>query len=161
MEDNSTETKCVICLNNIDLSDKENYKLECGHTYHTKCIISWFRTASSSGRCPMCNDNNTDDNLQYLSWYNRDYVLDRFKVIKNTNKKNHSEKLKKELDKVKKLEDELKDYISEKKEFYKKDEIKEFIKQDKKYKNMSWKKKQKILKQQTKIVAQFPLITSF
>tara|TARA_Y100001958_G_scaffold139490_1_gene113412 strand:- start:307 stop:819 length:513 start_codon:yes stop_codon:yes gene_type:complete len=160
-EDNSTENKCIICLSNIDLTDTENYKLECGHIYHTKCIISWFRTATSSGRCPMCNDNNIDDNLQYLSWYNRDYVLDRFRVIKNTNKKNHSNKLKKELDKVKKLEDELKDFNLERKDFYKKDETKEFIKQDKKYKNMSWKKQQKILKQKTKIVAQFPLITSF
>jgi hypothetical protein len=109
----------------------------------------------------MCNDSITDDNLQNLSWYNRDYVIDRFKVIKNTNKKNHPDKLKKELEKVKKLEDELKYHILEKKEFYKKDEIKEYIKQDRKYKNMSWKKQQKILKQKTKIVAQFPLITSF
>lgn len=161
MEDNSTEEKCVICLNDIDLSDTENYKLDCSHTYHTKCIVSWFRTATSSGRCPMCNDNNTNDNLQYLSWYNRNYVLDRFKVIKNVNKKNHPEKLKKELEKVKKLEDELKDFNSERKEFYKKDEIKEYIKQDKKYKKLSWKKQEKILKQKTKIVAQFPLITSF
>lgn len=161
MEDDSIENKCVICLNNINISDKENYKLECNHIYHTKCIMNWFRTASSSGRCPMCNDNNTDNNLQYLSWYNRDFVLDRFKVIKNTNKKNHSEKLKKELNKVKILEDELKTFNFERREFYKNDVIKEYMKQEKKYKSMSWKKKQKILKQQTKIVARFPLITSF
>ena len=33
---------CSICLDNLD--KEQNYKLpECGHTYHTNCIMQWVR----------------------------------------------------------------------------------------------------------------------
>ena len=160
MEHNSIDS-CCICLNNIDLSDKTTYKLDCNHLFHTECIINWFRSDLSSGRCPICNNNNISENLEYLSWYNRNYVIDRFNIIKSANKKNPPLKLKKELEKLKKLEDQFKDYNIEKKQFYKEETVKEYIKQDKKYKDLSWKNKNKIIKQKTKIVALFPLVTGF
>ena len=45
---------CMICRE--ELSNAPVYKLpECGHQYHTHCIISWFRNGDS--RCPYCGNN--------------------------------------------------------------------------------------------------------
>jgi hypothetical protein len=54
------EVDCAICMNSItnEVAANENgitahYKLpECGHIFHTNCIISWFRQGSNL--CPMC-----------------------------------------------------------------------------------------------------------
>lgn len=44
---------CMICRE--ELSEAPVYKLpECGHQYHTHCIISWFRNGDS--RCPYCGN---------------------------------------------------------------------------------------------------------
>tara|TARA_Y100001935_G_C17293478_1_gene504797 strand:- start:59 stop:550 length:492 start_codon:yes stop_codon:yes gene_type:complete len=163
MDEFSIENKCCICLEKIDKDKTNTYTLHCNHTFHTNCIIDWFRTETSNGRCPLCNLDDDDNNkYEYLSWYNRDYVIDRFKIIKNQSKKKDTpKKLIKELEKLKKIEEESKLFNKEKKEFYKKEEIKEFKKLDKKYREQSWKNKQKILKQKTKIVALFPCITGF
>ena len=45
----------LCCLCNISLTDKSNYKLQCGHDFHTGCIIDWFRFQSS--QCPSCYNN--------------------------------------------------------------------------------------------------------
>lgn len=31
------------------------HELDCGHTFHVKCIVDWFRHGNST--CPMCRDN--------------------------------------------------------------------------------------------------------
>ena len=54
------EEKCVICQE--ELSNRQAYTLpECGHTFHTECIVTWFRHRPSSqdellpdGSCPCC-----------------------------------------------------------------------------------------------------------
>tara|TARA_Y100000389_G_C17463982_1_gene523985 strand:- start:468 stop:986 length:519 start_codon:yes stop_codon:yes gene_type:complete len=51
---------CSICLQS--LSSSNNYTIpDCGHTFHTNCIITWFRTSNST--CPYCRSsgNNTED----------------------------------------------------------------------------------------------------
>ena len=44
--------KCVICLEPL-INDL--YTLpECSHSYHTNCIMHWFRTKHTT--CPLCNN---------------------------------------------------------------------------------------------------------
>ena len=54
------ENICVICQE--DLSKGPCYELpECNHTYHTNCIVNWFRTRNNY--CPYCGNkgiNNID-----------------------------------------------------------------------------------------------------
>ena len=41
---------CSVCLDEIQ-SEKGRFVLECGHTFHSKCILTEFRHRN---RCPMC-----------------------------------------------------------------------------------------------------------
>ena len=48
-----TEDNCMICQE--VLSSATKYKLpECGHEYHTHCVVAWFRNGDS--RCPYCGN---------------------------------------------------------------------------------------------------------
>ena len=51
------EETCTICLNEFEDDEQCHCLDECNHKFHTKCIISWFRTAST---CPNCRDNTKD-----------------------------------------------------------------------------------------------------
>ena len=42
---------CSICLSSCE---KDDHTLECGHKFHTKCIINAFRY---TGKCPLCRTN--------------------------------------------------------------------------------------------------------
>ena len=161
MEEFSIENKCCICLDDINLETNKLHTLDCNHTFHTNCIIDWFRTHSSNGRCPLCNISDDNNQFTYLSWYNRDYVTHRFNIIKKYGKKKEAPiKLKNELIKLKNTENELILLNKEKADFYKRDDIRELKKLDKKYREQSWNKKNKVLTQKTKIVALFPCITA-
>ena len=58
---------CTICLENL-ITDK--YKLECHHTFHTKCITKWF---TKSRTCPVCRRNIKPEEAEK---YVRDRILD-------------------------------------------------------------------------------------
>ena len=47
---------CSICLDEIN---EETTKLNCVHTFHTKCIDTWFKR---SHRCPLCRKSKFDMN---------------------------------------------------------------------------------------------------
>ena len=53
---NNTDDNCAICQ--LPLLHETNTPLhtlkECKHTYHTDCIIAWFRTRNN--RCPLCGN---------------------------------------------------------------------------------------------------------
>ena len=46
----SSNEKCSICLEPID--SHPCCTLDCGHTFHTRCAIDWFRLGNPS--CPLC-----------------------------------------------------------------------------------------------------------
>ena len=53
-----SENACSICLQEYD-DDTQTYTLDsCGHKFHTKCIVDWFRRAST---CPCCRNNNVEN----------------------------------------------------------------------------------------------------
>ena len=42
---------CSICLEKINNNDIKNATLECGHIFHSDCILKWIENKSN---CPIC-----------------------------------------------------------------------------------------------------------
>jgi len=53
--------KCTICLGAF--GETPIHTLQCGHAYHTTCIITWFRAGNPS--CPLCRDE--EENVQIVT----------------------------------------------------------------------------------------------
>ena len=61
------EDPCIICFEAMDMSSFEDerdntetcIKLECGHAYHTRCIIRCLSTLNN--KCPNCNNKKTPE----------------------------------------------------------------------------------------------------
>lgn len=63
----SENETCMICRE--DLNEAQTYKLpECGHEYHTHCLIAWFRNGDS--RCPYCGNKGINHKECKKSRYN-------------------------------------------------------------------------------------------
>lgn len=45
---------CCICRSGAEPGDATTWTLECGHRFHTSCIMQWFRSDISHGQCPLC-----------------------------------------------------------------------------------------------------------
>lgn len=136
---NAADDVCSICLDN--LNKEPVYKLpECGHKYHTNCIMHWMR--SGHVNCPYCgnngiNNNNNEDEYGYnFCRYSYDlYILLR-KLSRN---KNAPLQLKKHVEKMKILEQKLRDNNKIKKDFLlKSGEFNEMQKKYRKLCNKSW-----------------------
>jgi hypothetical protein len=154
MEEN---TNCSICLDTI-CENQDSYSLSCTHLFHTKCIMDWFRSRSSSGNCPLCNDDpqNLNRNLFYGS---RSYYDERFKQIKKYAKKSDSPgELKTEIDKIKILERETQNLKKCKNNYYYSDEIKIIRNNLKKNETEYWTSLRKENKQKMKIIAKYPML---
>ena len=68
MESTINSDICSLC--NISLADKQYYKLNCQHEFHTECIINWFR--DKSYYCPCCSnvtDINTNSQIDTFTGY--------------------------------------------------------------------------------------------
>ena len=86
---------CIICHENIE--EGEKYTLECNHSYHCKCIMTWFRNKHDN--CPLCNDKNF---IKINPSFTR---VNTIKQIKNLGKRKKCPVfVKKILEKIKKIE---------------------------------------------------------
>lgn len=160
----NNEEVCIICLEGFNQSNKSDYILECNHKFHTNCIMKWFRSNNSNGNCPLCNyiPNQSDvDNsdYQHYYYYNRTYIDERIKHLKKlSRKKQSSEILKKEVQKLKKIEQKYLQYKKDKSIFMKDPEITKIKKQIKSWTNKEWNYLNRISKQKHKIVTMYPMI---
>ena len=106
---------CSICLNNLD--DEQTYTLEaCGHQFHTKCIINWFRNSST---CPCCR-NNTYEAANNIPGY---ILRERYKELRKISRRSNAP------DELKKLVNRLKNIEIKQKE--KNNQLREFRKENK------------------------------
>ena len=148
-------SQCMICLEMINENDNNSYQLTCGHIFHTKCVMDWFRSRSSSGNCPLCNDNPTSDAIFYGS---KAYYEERFKQIKkyvNNNKEDYPE-LKNDIDKIKLIEKETIKLNKKKNDFLKENkEIRGTILKNQK---AHWSSVRKENKEKMKIIAKYPCL---
>lgn len=95
--ENDNENLCSICLENIN--NEQNYILpECGHCFHTNCIMHWFRSGNTN--CPYCNNNGINSTL-----FRGRYSIDRYKLLRRVSRnKNAPKQLKNIVNNLKKLE---------------------------------------------------------
>jgi septal ring factor EnvC (AmiA/AmiB activator) len=119
-----SEDTCSICLNNYR-DDENTYILEaCNHKFHTKCIIDWFRHASS---CPYCRDNTVEQVNTLPAFVLRERAKELRKISRCVNA---PKDLKKLVERVKKTEQKLKEKNNELKEYRK--ENKEILSKERK-----------------------------
>ncbi len=99
------EETCSICLNEFGEDEQCHCLDECNHKFHTKCIVSWFRKAST---CPMCRDNSVEEIKEIPAYYLRERGKELRKISR---KKNAPEELKKQVAKLRKIEVDMKEAI--------------------------------------------------
>jgi|SaaInlStandDraft_1057018.scaffolds.fasta_scaffold67352_2 hypothetical protein len=116
MNENVNEV-CAICH---EATKADDYTIpECNHTYHTNCIITWFRMGKNT--CPLCNNmginslKQMDDNT---TWAQKQRAFENYKKLRAmSRKKNAPTELKNMVKKLKKLENKKKESVKEKKIF--------------------------------------------
>ena len=124
------EETCTICLNDFDDDEQCHTLDECNHKFHTKCIINWFRTAST---CPNCRDNTKDMVNQIPAFI----LQERGKELRKiSRKKDAPEALKKLVERLKKIEIESKETIKSHQEHRK--ENKEILNTHNKLRQKTW-----------------------
>ena len=101
---------CCICLQPC-AAPEDTHALECGHRFHTGCIISWFRTRGSAGSCPVCRADPSRA-LTYPDAYARCSMLRR-----QARSSTAPESLKKAVARIQKAEKKEKEVARELREF--------------------------------------------
>ena len=116
---NVENQECMICRE--DLQCAPCYTLpECNHTYHTNCLISWFRNGDS--RCPYCGNNGINHKKDSNNYgfrrsrfynhtsYESQYLSDirKYAYLKSNNKNKICLDLRKKFEKIKSIEELLK-----------------------------------------------------
>lgn len=64
---------CAICLEATKRSDK---RLKCKHTFHQKCIMTWFET---SIECPQCRMEQDDDPIVVFRKHVEDNIREKYR----------------------------------------------------------------------------------
>ena len=109
---------CAICHESLN---DELYTLpECNHTFHTNCIMTWFRAPTGNNKCPLCNNSgiNKLKDLDNLHWSERQRAEENYKRVRASSRRKDCPKhIKKMIEKLKKIEKIQKDRSKNFKEF--------------------------------------------
>ena len=163
----NTNDECMICKDELQCS--QCYTLpECKHTYHTNCLVTWFRNGDS--RCPYCGNkcinNKNDKTLQKIK--NKNYTTEfeiqmledikKYTFLKKNDTNKRCIKTRKQFEKIKELEENYKIEANNLREFQqslKKDPIlyAEAKKNIISIRNKKWKINRQIRVEQMKIVS--------
>ena len=100
------EDHCSICFNEMCT---ETHELECGHCFHTSCIVEWFRQGSS--QCPLCRDEPEPSEL--LDGFTLRERAKQLRII--SRRKNAPNELKRMVLRIQKIEKDITSYRQEKK----------------------------------------------
>lgn len=63
-------SNCPICFESLG---KDKHVLTCGHTFHKKCMMSWY---IESDVCPICREKQEDEILQF-----KESVEDKMRAV--------------------------------------------------------------------------------
>lgn len=109
--------ECMICKDELQCG--QCYTLpECNHTYHTHCLVAWFRNGDS--RCPYCGNkginNKNDDTLRKLKkkHFTTEFEIQmcadikKYSYLKKNDTNKRCLKIRKQFEKIKELEENYK-----------------------------------------------------
>lgn len=71
---------CVIC--HEDVSTRNTFstrRLNCGHAYHTKCLMNWIATDGAQPICPTCREDISDMDIVVFKNKVEDNIRDKYK----------------------------------------------------------------------------------
>jgi hypothetical protein len=114
---NNTNEECMICKDELQCS--QCYTLpECNHTYHTHCLVTWFRNGDS--RCPYCGNKgiNNKNNETFRKVKNKHLYTEfeiqmcadikKYVFLKKNDTNKRCLKTRKQFEKIKELEENYK-----------------------------------------------------
>ena len=150
---------CAICLSNIN--EKQNYKLECGHNFHTECILKWFR--NSHNNCPCClnipKHRRQPTPPSFYGMWGKSFINERCKRLKkHTKKEVCPEKLKKKVDRLKIKEEEYKHLLTERNNIKKDETYKKINKRFGDINKKIYNKERTLMNMKIKIITDYPTI---
>ena len=146
----ATHTRCPICQEDLperaenDAELPACHTLECGHRYHTGCIVPWFRSGQNT--CPMCRGE-PRVKFGYLDTMTRCSMLRRM-----ARRKNAPDRLKRKVAKIRQKEEEAREYAKTKRVFLQttcgdlnpSTTVSELISQSKRHRRTMWTKRVRI-----------------
>lgn len=107
----SCEEKCSICLESI--SSHQAHTLNCGHQFHTRCAIDWFRLGN--GSCPLCRCEDLHRKAQVVDFDDAVRML-----MRKASTKKAPFALKKASESLKRRREELRNFRADLRDFEKK-----------------------------------------
>ena len=125
--------ECSICYE--PMIETNSHTLACKHTFHTSCIVQWFR--GNSNACPLCKDENS-----FLDLFGSQRIQCVKQIRSLARRRDCPRDIVKINNKIKKLQDELKRKRSEHTK-YKKDN-REVLKKNREFQQKRFQLKKRI-----------------
>lgn len=123
---------CPICHGDYNEESTPKVTLECNHSFHTGCIIRWFRTPINEGTCPMCRGVPVCGTSRMCMAQRCSYLRRRARA------KNAPKDLKKRVERLQKMEKQIVEDNRAMKEFHRREDVKEILAMTRKLRRKRW-----------------------